>query len=55
MIGFDTVVAVLLGDVRCRRDQFVEDPQVRAGLVGGDLDRRRAVPQGAGEEAGRAV
>jgi len=26
MIGFDPVVAVLLGDVHCRRDQFVDDP-----------------------------
>ena len=51
MIGFDAVVAVLLGDVRGGRDQFVQHPQVRAGLVGGHLDWRRPVPQGASEEA----
>ena len=28
MIGFYPVVAVLLGDVGCGRDQLVEDPQV---------------------------
>jgi hypothetical protein len=39
MIGFYPVVAVLLGDVGGRRDEFVQHPQVRAGLVGGHLDR----------------
>jgi hypothetical protein len=43
MIGFSPVVAVLLGDVGSGRDQLVEDPQVRTGLVGGDLDRRRSL------------
>jgi hypothetical protein len=41
MIGLYPVVAVLLGEVRGGRDQLVEDPQVRAGLVGGHLDRHR--------------
>jgi hypothetical protein len=50
VIGFDPVVAVLLGDVRGGRDQFVQHPRVRAGLVGGHLDRRRAVPQCPDEE-----
>ena len=50
MVSFDPVVAVLLGDVGGGRDQVVEHPQVRSGLVGGDLDRRRPVPQGSDEE-----
>ena len=41
MISFYPVVAVLRGDMRCRRDQFVQHPQVGCGLVGGHLDRRR--------------
>jgi hypothetical protein len=45
MISFDGIIGVLLGDVRRGRDQFVDHPQVRAGLVGGHLDRRRAIPQ----------
>ena len=54
MIGFNTIVRVLLGDVRCGRDKFVQHPQIGACLIGGHLDRRRPVPQGAGEEpAGR--
>jgi hypothetical protein len=50
MIAFDRVVGVLLRDVRRGRDEFVEYPQVRGGLVGGHLDRRRPAPQGPGEE-----
>jgi len=34
MISLYPVVAVLLGDMRCGRDQFFENPQVRAGLNG---------------------
>ena len=41
MISFYRVIAVLLDDV-CR-GRTGEDPQVGAGLVGGRLDRRRAV------------
>jgi hypothetical protein len=41
VIGFDPIVAVLLGDVCCGRGQFIQHPQVRAGFVGGHLDRRR--------------
>ena len=57
VIGFDAVVAVLLGDVGRGRDQFGQDPQVRAGLVSGHLDRRRPVRQRMGEEpaGGRGV
>ncbi len=44
VIGFDGVVGVLLGDMQRRWDEFVEDPYVRRGLVGGDLDRCRPVP-----------
>jgi hypothetical protein len=57
MIGFDAIVGVLLGHVQGGRDEFVEHPQVRAGLVGGHLDWRRPVPQGATEEpaSGRGV
>jgi hypothetical protein len=39
MIAFDRVVGIVLRVVRGGGDQFVEDPQVRAGLVGGHLDR----------------
>jgi hypothetical protein len=39
VIGFDPVIRVLVGDVRRRRGQLIQDPQVRAGLVGGHLDR----------------
>jgi hypothetical protein len=41
MIASDWVVVVVLGDVCGGGHEFVEDPQVRATLVGGDLDRRR--------------
>jgi hypothetical protein len=50
MIGFDPVVAILLSHVHRGWDQFVEDPQVRTGPVGSDLDRCRPVGKGAGEE-----
>jgi len=39
MISFDRIIGVPRGHVRRRRDQFVDHPQVRAGLVGGHLDR----------------
>ena len=51
VIGLDPVVAVLLGDMRRSWDQFVQHPQVRAGLVGRHLDRRRTVPQRTDEES----
>jgi len=51
MVGFDSVVTVLLGHVRGCRDQVGQHPQVGAGLVGGHLDRHRPVEEGAGEEA----
>jgi hypothetical protein len=37
VIGFDTVIRVLLGNVRGGRDKFAQDPQVRAvkGASGG--------------------
>jgi hypothetical protein len=37
--------------MRCSREEFIQHPQVRAGLVGGHLDRRRSVGQRAGEES----
>jgi hypothetical protein len=57
MIGFDAGIAVLLGDVRCRWDQFVQHPQVRTGLVRGHLDRRRTATQSPEEEpaGGRGI
>src|SRR5215204_5353824 len=57
VIGFDPVVVVLLGDVRGGRDQVVEYPQVRGGLVRGHLNRRRLVNQRVSEEpaGGRGV
>jgi hypothetical protein len=51
MISFDTIVGVLLGDVRGCRNQFVQHPQVRAGLIGGDLHRRGPILQRSGEQA----
>ena len=45
MISFNTIIGVLRGHVRRGRDQFVDHPQVRAGLVGGDLDRRWTLGQ----------
>jgi hypothetical protein len=51
MIGFDPVVAVLLRDVRSSRDQVVDDSQIRPGLIGRHLDRRRSVAKSAGEES----
>ena len=54
MISFGPVVGVLLGDVRRGRDEIVDHPQIRAGLVRGHFDRRGPVGQGPGEEpAGR--
>ena len=50
MIGLDAVVAVLVGHMRCRWDQFVQHPRVRTSLIGGDLHRCWAVGQRAGEE-----
>jgi hypothetical protein len=47
MISFDAVVGEVLGHVHRVRDQFVQDPQIRAGLVGGHLDRHRPATQGA--------
>jgi hypothetical protein len=44
MIGFDTVIAVPLGDVRGRHE-VIDDPQVWGGLVGGDFDRDWAMSQ----------
>ena len=43
--------------MRGSRDQVVKDPQVRAGLVGSHLDRRRPMGQRTGEEqaGGRGV
>jgi len=56
VISFDAIVGVLLGDVRGRRDEFGQHPQVRAGLVRRHLDRRRPIAQRVGEEpAGRAA
>jgi hypothetical protein len=50
VISFDAVVGELLGDVGRGGDQVIQDPQVRAGLVGGDLDWRPPVAESAGEE-----
>jgi hypothetical protein len=50
VVSFDPVVAVLLGDVRCGRDQFSQHPQVRTGLIGGHLDRRWSAGKGLDEE-----
>ena len=50
VVSFDRIIGVLLGHVRRGRDQFVDHPQVRAGLVGGDLDGRRTLHQRLGEE-----
>jgi hypothetical protein len=38
-------------------NEFVEDPQIRTGLVGRHLDRRRPMAEGASEEpaGGRGV
>ena len=57
MISFHAVVAVLLQDVTSARDTFVEHPRIDRCPVGRNLDRRRAVGQGAGEAhpGGRAV
>jgi hypothetical protein len=57
VICFDRVVRVLLDGVQGRGNQFVKHPRVGRGTVGGDLDRDRAGPQRAAEEApgGRQV
>ena len=57
MISFNTIIGVLLGHVGRGRNQFVDHPQVRAGPVGGHLDRRRPLRQRSGEEpaGGRGV
>ena len=54
MVGFDPIVGVLLGDVCCGRGQFIENPQVCAGSVGGHLDRRRPADQ-RGRRTGRVA
>jgi hypothetical protein len=48
MIGFDPVVAILLGHVHRGWDQFVEDPPVRGGLVGVCCVRRARAARVAG-------
>ena len=50
MIGFDRVVSVLLGDMTGSGHQLVEHPRVGGRVISGDLNRRRPVLQGAGEE-----
>jgi hypothetical protein len=57
VICLDRVVRVLLYGVQRRGDQFVEDPWVDRGTVGGDLGRERARAQRPGKEApgGRQV
>jgi len=50
VIGLDPVVAVPLGDVPRRRQQFLQHAEVGRRLVGRDLDRPRdlpAIPAGA--------
>jgi hypothetical protein len=51
MIGFYPVVRVLLGDMRCGWDKFVQRPEAWTGFVSGHLDRRRPVRQGPDEES----
>jgi len=41
--------------LQASQDQFVQDPQVRAGLVGGHRDRPRAVAQCPGVKKRRAA
>jgi len=55
MISFDEIVGVLPGHMGRGGDQFVQHPEVRAGLVRGHLDRRRPVAQGTGEEPAGGV
>jgi hypothetical protein len=55
MISLHAVVAVLLGDVPRGRHERVDDAGVDRRPVGGDLDRRRAVREGAGEERPRST
>ena len=53
VVSLDTVVRVLLNDVARGREQVVEHARVDRRPVGGDLDRRQAVREGAGEEGPR--
>jgi hypothetical protein len=55
MISLHAVVAVLLGDVPRGRHDRVDDAWVDRRPVGGDLDRRPAVREGAGEERPRST
>jgi hypothetical protein len=50
VISFHAVVRVLLEDVPGGWGELVDQPRVDRRPVGGDLDRGRAVRQGAGEE-----
>jgi hypothetical protein len=50
MISFSSIVGILLGHVRGRWEQFVQHPQVWAGLVCSHFDWRRTVAPGPGEE-----
>jgi hypothetical protein len=50
MIGFDRVVRVLLGHLPRRTDGILDHKRVDRLLVGGDLNRRRTMPQRTAEE-----
>ena len=46
MIGLDTVVGILLGDVARRRHELVDDARVDRRPVGGDLDMGQPLERG---------
>ena len=57
VISFHTVVRVLLEDMPSSGGELLDHPRIDRRPVGGDLNRRQAVRQRAGEErpCGRAV
>jgi hypothetical protein len=57
VIGFNGVIRILLGEVARGGYQLVDHSRVGRCSVGGDLDRARAVLEGAGEEpaSGRQI
>ena len=55
VIGFDPIVGVLLVDVPCGRDKFVEHPRIDRCTIRGDLARYRTTGQRPSEEARAAL